>query len=341
MMSKVTEIERIFHGKASIPQFDHSTAYKAKDLQKQLTKPVGSLGKLEEIAIWMAGWQKTFKPTIKNPHCIIFAGNHGISNRGVSAYPSEVTFQMVENFKNGGAAINQLCKLANIKLSVIPIDLDKPTMDFSKGKAMSKEEVFSFMQLGFDSIPSNCDLLVLGEMGISNTTSATSISCALFNEPVDIMTGLGTGINKVQLSNKIKIINQALQLHGKKFKDPVSILSCYGGKEIAAIAGSVISARMKSIPVLLDGFITTAAASTLISFEKNILDHCLVSHLSAEPGHARLLNYLKKEPILDLNLRLGEGSGAAIASLILKAALATHNGMSTFDNAKVSKKIIS
>ena len=340
-MSKVTEIERIFYRKASIPQFDHSTANKAKDLQKQLTKPEGSLGKLEDIAIWMAGWQKTFKPTIKNPHCIIFAGNHGISNKGVSAYPSEVTSQMVENFKKGGAAINQLCKLAKIKLMVIPIDLDKPTMDFSECKAMSEDEVLSFMQLGFDSIPSSCDLLVLGEMGISNTTSATSISCALFNEPVDLMTGIGTGINKIQLSNKIKIINKALRLHGKKFKDPVSILSCYGGKEIAAIAGSVISARMKSIPVLLDGFITTAAASTLIRFKKDILDHCLVSHLSSEPGHVRILNNLKKEPILDLNLRLGEGSGAAIASLILKAALTTHNGMSTFDNAKVSKQISS
>ncbi len=340
-MSKVTEIERFFYGNVTIPQFDHITANKAIDLQKQLTKPVGSLGKLEEIAIWMAGWQKKIKPTIKNPYCLIFAGNHGISNKGVSAYPSEVTSQMVENFKKGGAAINQLCKLAKIKLMVIPIDLDKPTMDFSECKAMSEDEVLSFMQLGFDSIPSSCDLLVLGEMGISNTTSATSISCALFNEPVDLMTGIGTGIDKIQLANKIKIIDKALRLHGKKFKDPVSILSCYGGKEIAAIAGSVISARMKSIPVLLDGFITTAAASTLIRFKEDILDHCLVSHLSAEPGHVRILNNLKKEPILDLNLRLGEGSGAAIASLILKAALTTHNGMSTFDNAKVSKQISS
>ena len=340
-MFKSTKIKEFLKGNIKIPQFDHVVANKARDFQKQLTKPEGSLGKLEDIAIWMAGWQKNIKPTIKNPHCIIFAGNHGISNKGVSAYPSEVTAQMVENFKQGGAAINQLCKLAKIKLSVIPIDLDKPTMDFSESKAMSEEEVFSFMQLGFDSIPSSCDLLILGEMGISNTTSATSISCALFNEPVDVMTGIGTGINKVQLSNKIKVIYKALQLHGKKFKDPVSILSCYGGKEIAAIAGSVISARIKSIPVLLDGFITTAAASTLISFEKNILDHCLVSHLSTEPGHVRILNNLKKEPILDLNLRLGEGSGAAIALHILKAALATHNGMSTFDNAKVSKKIIS
>ena len=338
-MSKVTEIERIFYGKVSIPQFDHTTANKAKDLQKQLTKPVGSLGKLEKFAIWMAGWQKKVKPTIKNPYCLIFAGNHGISNKGISAYPSEVTFQMVENFKNGGAAINQLCKLANIKLSVIPIDLDKPTMDFSVEKALRRDEVFSLMQVGFESVPYDCDLLILGEMGIANTTSASAIASALFNEPVEEMTGIGTGINKYQLSKKIKIIKSALELHGTNFNDPASILSCYGGKEIAAIAGSVISARLMSIPVLLDGFISTAAASCLTLFKKRILDHCLISHLSAEPGHARILKNLKKEPILDLNLRLGEGSGAATALLILRAALATHNGMSTFDEAKVSKKM--
>lgn len=337
---KQTEIENFFKGNTKIPLYDHLTANKAKHRQDQLTKPIGSLGKLEDLAIWMAGWQKKLKPTMKNPYCLVFVGNHGISNRGVSAYPSEVTYQMVENFKKGGAAINQLCDLANIKLSVIPIDLDKPTRDFSEVKAMEKKEVFSAMQLGFNSVPSHCDLLVLGEMGISNTSSATAISCALFNEPVKLMTGIGTGLNKNQLSKKIEIIKSALKLHGKNFKDPISILSCYGGREIAAIAGSVISARLKSIPVLLDGFICTAAASSLILFDKMILDHCRISHLSSEQGHAIVLRKLKMEPILDLKLRLGEGSGAATASLILKAALATHNGMSTFTDAKVTQKIV-
>ena len=337
---KHTEIENFFMGNIKIPSYDPLTAKKAKHRQDELTKPIGSLGKLEEFAIWMAGWQKKLKPTMKNPYCLVFAGNHGISNRGVSAYPSEVTYQMVENFKNGGAAINQLCDLANIKLSVIPIDLDKPTRDFSEVKAMEKKEVFSAMQLGFDSVPSHCDLLVLGEMGISNTTSASAISCALFNEPVAHMTGIGTGLNKNQLSKKIEIIKSALKLHGNNFTDPISILSCYGGREIAAIAGSVISARLKSIPVLLDGFICTAAASSLILFDKMLLDHCRISHLSSEQGHAIVLRNLKMEPILDLNLRLGEGSGAAIASLILRAALATHNGMSTFTDAKVTTKIV-
>ena len=152
------------------------------------------------------------------------------------------------------------------------------------------------------------------------------------------MTGIGTGLNNDQVLKKIEVIKTALKLHGKNFLDTISILSCYGGRELSAIVGSIISARLKSIPVLLDGFICTAAASTLVLFDKWILDHCLISHLSAEPGHPKILNKLGKEPILDLKLRLGEGSGAAVAVLILKAALATHNGMATFTDANISKK---
>ncbi len=337
-MQRDNDIEKFFFRKTEIPQFNYPIYNKAKDLQNQLTKPIGSLGKLEEFAVWMAGWQNRIKPTIKNAHCLIFAGNHGIADKGVSAYPSEVTAQMVENFKKGGAAINQLCDLAGIKLSVIPIDLENPTKDFSEELAMEKSEVISAMQLGFQSVPSSCDLLVLGEMGISNTTSATAISCAIFDEPVESMTGKGTGLNRNQMSKKKSVIRSALQLHGRKLLNTVSVLSCYGGRETSAIAGSVIAARLKSIPVLLDGFVCTAAASSLILHDKKILDHCLISHLSTEPGHLKILSYLKKEPILDLKMRLGEGSGAAVASLILKSALATHNGMSTFSNANVTKK---
>ena len=331
------DIEKFFKGKLSIPEFDDQVADSARRLQNQLTKPIGSLGKLEDLAIWMAGWQKKIKPTIRNPYCLIFAGNHGIAIKGVSAYPSEVTAQMVENFRCGGAAINQLCKLADINLSVIPVDLEKPTRDFSEQKAMDEKEVFSAIQLGFDSVPEKCDLLVLGEIGISNTSSATAISCVIFDKSAKAMTGFGTGLTKEQVSNKINIIESALKLHGKKFTDTISLLSCYGGRELSALAGAVISARIRSIPVLLDGFTCTVAASTLLFRNKRILDHCLISHLSTEPGHAKILDILNKEPILDLKLRLGEGSGAATASLILKAAIATHNGMATFTDAKVSK----
>ena len=198
-MCKKNYIEDFFNGLTKIPEFDQLKANKAKELQNELLKPKGSLGKLEEYAIWMAGWQKKINPSIENAHFLIFAGNHGVSRKVVSAFPSEVTEQMVENFKKGGAAINQLCELAGLKLNVIPLDLDEPTKDFSENFAMDKEEVISAMQTGFDSVPSNCDLLVLGEMGISNTTSASALSCALFNAKVESMTGTGTGLNNKQL----------------------------------------------------------------------------------------------------------------------------------------------
>ena len=274
-----------------------------------------------------------------NFKCIIFAGNHGMAKKNVSAYPSEVTKQMVTNFRNGGAAINQLCQLANISLSIIPIYLKKPTKDFSLEKAMSEDETYSAMEKGFNAVPSNCDLLVLGEMGIANTTAATAISCALFKGSVKKWTGYGSGVCKQKLKNKISVIETALKLHGKKFDNVCEILATFGGREMAAIAGSVIAARVFGIPVLLDGFISTAAAATLTLFKKNMLDHCLISHLSSEPGHKGIILKLKKEPIIDLNMRLGEGSGGAIAALIIRAALITHNQMATFSDAGISQKI--
>tara|TARA_B100001057_G_scaffold278747_1_gene278991 strand:+ start:737 stop:1753 length:1017 start_codon:yes stop_codon:yes gene_type:complete len=332
-------VHNFLNRKIEIPNFDESYANQARTHQDELTKPKGSLGKLEDFAIWMSGWQRKKKPTMNNAHCLIFAGNHGVASKGVSAYPIEVTSQMVENFKNGGAAINQLCNLANLNLSVIPIDLENSTRDFTEHTAMELEETIEIMQLGFDAVPKKCDFLVLGEMGISNTTSATAISCVLFNEPVENWTGPGTGLDEQGILRKILIIKSALKLHGKKFTSPQSILSTFGGKEMAAIAGSVIAARLKKIPVLLDGFICTSAAATLTIFEKNFLDHCLISHLSTEPGHLGISSHLKKEPILNLNLRLGEGSGAAIASLIIRSSIGIHNGMSTFEEANVKKKI--
>ncbi len=334
----MSSIEEFFKGHIPVSLFDENYTEKARLRQTELTKPLGSLGKLEEIAIWMAGWQKKIKPTVGSANCLIFAGNHGIAKKGVSAYPSEVTIQMVQNFKNGGAAINQLCSLAGLELSVIPLDLDKPTNDFSEKTSMEKSETLAAMQCGYDSVPSSCDFLVLGEMGIANTTSATAIACALFDGPVESWTGFGTGIDAEGLKRKISVIKAAQMLHGKSFSSVESILSAYGGREIAAIVGSIIAARIRGIPVLLDGFICTAAAATLTLFDDHFLDHCLISHLSTEPGHMQLARKLQKEPIIDLHLRLGEGSGAAVSFLIIKAALATHNGMSTFAEAGVSGK---
>ncbi len=331
-------IRKFLNGEVQYKQFDKYYANLAKNRQNKLTKPIGSLGKLEKYAIWMAGWQKKEKPTINNFQCLVFAGNHGVATRKVSAYPSEVTEQMVKNFKNGGAAINQLCSLSNIKLSVIPISLENPTKDFSEEKAMNPDETLSAMKLGYNSVPKKCDLLLLGEMGISNTTSATAIACALFKTSVKKWTGLGTGISEKNLKNKISVIQKGLKLHGKKFDSVIKILSCFAGREMAAIVGSIIAARVRGIPILLDGFVSTASAATLTIFNKNILEHCLISHLSSEPGHKGIILKLKKEPILDLNMRLGEASGGAVASLIIKAAVVTHNKMATFSEAGVSKK---
>lgn len=338
MTTTKTGIIDFLEGRISVAQFDNFFAAQAQGRQIELTKPAGSLGKLEELAVWMAGWQKKAKPTMMNPHCLIFAGNHGVAQKGVSAYPSEVTGQMVENFKSGGAAINQLCQLANLTLSVHPIDLKKPTRDFSEATAMDNSETLLAMQLGFQSVPNNCDFLVLGEMGIGNTTAATAIACALFKGSVKNWTGFGTGLDSEGLLRKISVIESGLALHGNSFSSVESILSAYGGREMAAIAGSVIAARIRGIPVLLDGFICTAAAATLTLFNSKFLDHCLISHLSSEPGHIGVIKKLQKEPIIDLSLRLGEGSGAAVSSLIIRAALATHNGMSTFSEAGVSEK---
>ena len=337
-MVRNTDIINFLNGQVEMPRFDDFFAKKAKEHQDSLTKPQGSLGKLEDFIIWMAGWQKKIKPSMNNPHCLVFAGNHGVAKYGVSAYPQIVTHQMVENFKKGGAAINQLCKLAKIKLTVKPIELEKPTRDFTCNFAMDIDETISIMQLGYESVLENCDLLILGEMGISNTTSATAISCALFNQPVESWTGFGTGLDKSGVKKKISVIKSALKFHKKEFLNPESILSTFGGKEIAAIAGSIIAARVHNIPVLLDGFICTSAAATLTLFNKKILDHCLVSHISTEPAHLGILSYLKKEPILNLNMRLGEGSGAAVAAMILKSAIEIHNGMATFSEAGVHKK---
>lgn len=337
-MVKKNIIENFLMGNVPLKNFDKTYAELARNHQDKLTKPNGSLGDLEDYAVWMAGWQKRKKPNMENFHCLVFASNHGVAKKNVSAYPAKVTAQMVKNFEAGGAAINQLCDLANIQLSVIPLELHNPTKDFSEERAMSESETLSALRQGFNAVPKKCDLLILGEMGISNTTSATAISCALFNEAVEKWTGLGTGVSEKKLKKKILVIKKALDLHGRKFDDVCDILSAFGGREMAAIAGSVIAARVMGIPVLLDGFISTVSAATLTLFEKNILQHCLISHLSSEPGHEGILSYLKKKPILDLNMRLGEGSGGALAALLIKAALVTHNKMATFSQAGISKK---
>ena len=338
MMSSFDSSNHIIEIIDNLPNVSVATLEIARERQAQLTKPPGSLGKLEDIAVWVAGWQGTVKPQINNGQCLIFAGNHGVVAKGVSAFPIEVTTQMVMNFQAGGAAINQLCREAGLSLTVTPLQLDVPTGDISEGIAMTPDEVIAAMNAGADALNDNCDYLVVGEMGIGNTTAAAALMMGRFGGDARRWVGPGTGLDDEGVTHKAKIVDQAFARHGNLNGDPVSLLAHYSGRELAAIAGAVLMARMRSIPVMLDGFISSAAASALTAGDRlSVLDHCEISHLSSEPGHLLLAAALGKQPIIDLNMRLGEGSGAATATLLVRAALATHNGMATFAEAGVSK----
>jgi len=320
-----------------LPASDDDARAAAASRQDQLTKPPGSLGKLEQIALWMAAWQSNVKPQIRHGKCLVFAGNHGVVKQGVSPFPQEVTQQMVWNFEAGGAAINQLCKEAGLELSITSLDLERPTTDFTTAAAMDPDEVIHAMNAGAAAIDKNCDYLIVGEMGIGNTTSAAAISMGRFGGDAGGWVGPGTGLDIAGINHKTMIVQAAIDRHGNDFDDPVSLLAAYGGRELAAIAGAVLEARMRSIPVMLDGFISSAAAAALTAGNRlDVLDHCMISHLSAEPGHIRLSSALRKQPIFDMRMRLGEGSGAAVATMIVRAALAAHNGMATFAEAGVS-----
>jgi nicotinate-nucleotide--dimethylbenzimidazole phosphoribosyltransferase len=308
--------------------------------QTELTKPPGSLGRLEELAEWLACWQGRAQPRIERPRVAVFAGTHGIARRGVSAYPPEVTQQMVKNFLNGGAAINQLAGAIDADLRIYELDLDHPTGDFTQGPAMSEARAANAMAYGMMAAEPGVDILCLGEMGIANTTTAATLCAALFGGTGEDWAGPGTGVQGAALAHKIAVIDEALARHREAIaaRDPLTLLASVGGEELAAIAGAIVAGRMGRIPVVLDGYACTAAAAVLFAADRHALDHCKVAHRSAEPGHRRLLDALGQRPLLDLDMRLGEASGAALAVPILKAAAACHNGMATFAEAGVSGK---
>jgi nicotinate-nucleotide--dimethylbenzimidazole phosphoribosyltransferase len=304
--------------------------------EPKLTKPAGALGRLEEITLHLCAWQGAHPPRLVTLQACVFAGNHGVASLGVSAFPAAVTEQMVINFQNGGAAINQLCRTFGLALTVDDIELDRPTADFTQGPAMSEAETLEAFAIGFDAVEEGGDLVILGEMGIGNTSSAAALCLALFGGDAEDWTGRGTGIGDDQLTKKIEVVRKGRAANPSD--DPLTILAALGGRELAAIVGAVTSARIKRIPVILDGYVCTAAAAVLHAIRKDALDHCLVGHVSAEPGHRRLLEKLEKRPLLDLDMRLGEGSGAAAAIGLVKAAVACHIGMATFGEAGVSDK---
>lgn len=319
----------------SLPDADPDARAAAVARQGQLTKPPGSLGRLEEIAIFLAGWQGRARPAVERGRAVVFAGNHGIVARGVSAFPASVTAQMVANFAGGGAAINALANVAGLSLDVVPLDLERPTADFTQAPAMREEECLAALNAGAAAVRDDPDLLVLGEMGIGNSTAAAALCAASFGGGAEDWVGPGTGVDGAGLARKAATVAAALACHAGHLNDPFEILRRVGGREIAAIAGAVVAARRRRVAVVLDGFICSSAVAPLAMAQPRIADHLIAGHVSAEPGHARLLAALGLDPLLRLGMRLGEGSGAAVAVGVIRAALAAHDRMATFAEAGV------
>jgi nicotinate-nucleotide--dimethylbenzimidazole phosphoribosyltransferase len=321
----------------NLPGPDSAALVAARERDAQLTKPPGALGRLEEIAFWLAAWTGR-APAVNRPLVAIFAGNHGVTKQGVTPFPPSVTAQMVENFAAGGAAINQICVSHDLGLKVFDLALEYPTGDITQEAALSERDCAATMAFGMEAVAGGTDLLCIGEMGIGNTTIAAAINLALYGGTAEDWVGPGTGSQGEVLARKIAAVEKAVTLHGDHLADPFEVLRRLGGREIAAMAGAILAARMQKIPVIIDGYVATTAAAILKAANQSALDHCLIGHVSAEPGHMKAIEMLGKTPLLALGMRLGEGTGAALAAGIVKAAAACHSGMATFAQAGVSNK---
>jgi nicotinate-nucleotide--dimethylbenzimidazole phosphoribosyltransferase len=337
-MTRFASLDELRAACLDLPDGNAEAAAQVARREATLTKPLRSLGRLEDAVAWLAFWQGNVPPRLANVEILVFAGNHGVVVQGVSAYPAEVTAQMVANFANRGAAINQLAQAAGAELRVIALDLEHATADFTERSAMSDAEFLEAVSSGYDAVSPEADLVVLGEMGIGNTTAAAALAAALFGGGGERFAGRGTGLDEQGLKRKQQAIDRALSRHRAILGDPLRIAASLGGRELAAILGAALAARHARIPVLLDGFVCTAAVAPLVKLRVGALDHAWAGHRSAEHGHRLLLDELRLSPLLDLSMRLGEGSGAALAVLILRAALACHTGMATFAEAHVSGK---
>jgi len=316
------------------PDLGAEAAVRAREAT--LTKPAGSLGQLEEIVAWLAAWTGKSIPQINRPLVAVFAGNHGVTAKNITPFPSSVTAQMVENFAAGGAAINQLCIAHDLGLKVFDLALEHPTGDITEEAAMDERTCAATMAFGMEGIAGGTDLLCIGEMGIGNTTIAAAMAMGLFGGAAEDWVGPGTGSTGELLHRKLAAVRAAVNLHQDHLKDPLEVLRRLGGRELAAMAGAILAARMEKIPVIVDGFVASAAAAVLYAANPTSLDHCLFGHVSAEPGHRLLLEKMGKKPLLDLGMRLGEGTGAALAAGIVKAAALCHSGMATFEQAGVT-----
>ena len=321
-----------------VPDGDEAAVEVIRARDVTLTKPRGSLGRLEELVEYLARWQGKAPPTLENPMIAIFAGNHGVVARGVSAFPAEVTMQMVANFTNGGAAISQIAALHGLNLRVFELALDLPTGDITVQPAMDDKTCVATIAYGMEAIAGRPDLLAIGEMGIGNTTIAAAIYAALYGGSGADWVGRGTGVDDQGLGRKAAAVDAALAFHHSALTDPLSILARLGGREIAAMLGAIIAARQQKIPVIVDGFVATSAAAIAHAINPRSIDHCLFAHVSAETAHPRALQAMRVKPLFDLGMRLGEGSGAALAMVMAKTALHLHMHMATFAEAAVTDR---
>lgn len=313
----------------SMPQPDFEARAAVEARSAQVLRPFGALARFDEIAAWLAGWQRTSKPTVSKPFLVLAAADHGVAARGVSAYPQEVTKGMVAAIKAGVATSSVLARGVGAGVYVIDAGVGEPTGDIVTGPALSDEMFAACFQKGRDAVAGlNCDILAIGEMGIGNTTASSAVASAVIGGDPRVWVGRGTGIGDAALETKREAVSTAVARAGAV--DPIEALRQLGGGELVALAGAVTEARLRSIPVVLDGFTATAAVIPLEAAVTGALDHCIASHLSAEPGHARMLEWLGKEPLLKLDLRLGEGSGALMAIPLIRLAAAAVVDVSTF-----------
>lgn len=321
-----------------MPAADERSRREVMEREAQLIKPAGALGRLEEIVAHLAAWQHRAPPRITRPLVAIFAGSHGVVAKGVSAYPASVNKAMLASFSNGQAAINQLCKQFDIGLRVFDLAIDIPTLDFTEAPALEEAACAATIAFGMEAVANGTDLLCLGEMGIGNTSAAAAIYAALYGGPVAQWVGRGTGVDDAGHARKVAAVEAGLKLHASHLKDPLEVLRRLGGREIAAMLGAIIAARIERVPVILDGYVATSAAAILHAIDPDAIAHCLAGHVAAEGAHRAVLERLGLKPIIDLGLRLGEASGAALACGVVKAALACHTGMATFAEASVPEK---
>jgi len=336
---------------------DTQTVEQAQARQQQLTKPAGSLGQLEAVAVQLAGLQGRVKPSLEQVWIAIFAGDHGVVAEGVSAFPQEVTGQMLHNFVSGGAAISVLARQLGASLEVVDLGTVTPslnlpgvrhlnvgpgTANFVQGPAMTQAQGQLALQAGHDSvqraIAAGAQLFIGGEMGIGNTTAASALAFALLDCPVGHLTGPGTGLNAEGVSHKAQVIERALALHGAQRGDALQTLFNLGGFEIAALVGAYLACAQEGVAVLVDGFICSVAALVAVRLNPECREWLLFGHRGAEPGHRHVLETLKAQPLLDLGLRLGEGSGAALAVPLLRLACDLHGQMATFAEAAVADR---